>query len=108
EIRVRRHALEVLRGALLGVIRLDDLFGHVPAGADALDSSAPIGILENLSHAVTDACLVPVNVVCAVLDGIADGRDLNAGRGDQAQHFPRSLSAASDVGEGNLIAGSYI
>jgi hypothetical protein len=85
EIRVGGDALEVLRCTLLRVIGLDDLFRHVPAATDAVDSGSPIGVLQYLAHAVADVVLVPVDVVRAVLDGVAYGGNLYVGSGNHSQ-----------------------
>ena len=108
EIRVAGDAPEVLRCPLLRVVGFDDLLRHVPTGADAGDSASPIGVFQDLAHAVADPGLVPIDVVRAVLDGITYRRDLYVRSSDQPQHLAGSLSAAPDVRQSELVAGSGI
>src|SRR5450759_4382851 len=108
EIRIGGNSFEVLRRPLLRVVGFEDFFGHIAAAAYPADAGAPSRILQSLAHAVANAGLVPVDVIRAVLDGVAYGRDLHLRGGDEPQHLSRSLRAATDVSQGDLIAWSDV
>ena len=71
-------------------------------------SRSPIGIAERLPHAVAESVPVPVDVVRAVLDGIADRRDLHVRKRDPPHQLADGLGATSDERERDLVAWSDI
>ena len=105
EIGIGGAALVLAGGLLRSVICFHHaLAGIASAGNGALDSRAPIGLLEDAAEVGEQSVAVPIAVIYGVLVGVADGGDADVLRGQEVGHLADSLRARTDIGEIDLIA----
>jgi hypothetical protein len=97
------------RPVVLLVVRLHDLPGDIPAGADTRIAVAPGRLLEELADPVAIAEVFPVHVVLRIPVRIDHGHELDLGAGDHPGiHLALGLSAASHLREEDHVARRHI
>src|ERR1051326_2991513 len=84
EIGISGDAAEIVGGALLGIVAVDDVFAALASAGDgALGSGPPLGLADRAAKRRQQPVLIPVSVAGWMPVGIADADDLNLGRAKQ-------------------------
>jgi len=104
EVGVSGAAFVIVRGALGGVISLDDFAADFASSGNPVDPFMPIGLAEELPNVVPQSELVPVHVVVAAAVGVARGDNLNIVVLQHRQQLADALRAHANVSDGQFVA----